>query len=302
MPLRGPEPSGTLPWVLTTRQIAPADEARVLDLARSVAAADGIDPLNEAALFALHTPGAAVHWLAEDAGLLVGYALWHLTDASALVLVHPDHRRRGVGRSLLAAVTGQAADDLAIWAFGDLPPARAFALASGLTPARGLHQMARPLTDLRPARFPADVTVRGYTPDDLGALHAMNAAAFATHPEQGHLSPNDLQQRIDEPWFDPDGLILAFAGDEPLGFHWTKCESPDVGEVYVLGVVPAAGGRGLGTALLWAGLDHLRRSGCHDVDLFVDADNLPAVQLYERAGFAVVRTDTLYRPTQRGSA
>jgi mycothiol synthase len=288
--------------VLTTREIAPADEARVLDLAKSVAAADGIDPLNEAALFALHTPGSAVHWLAEDAGTLVGYALWHVADASALVLVHPEHRRRGIGRSLLAAVAAHAGDDLAVWAFGDLPPARAFTAASGLAPTRGLHQMMRPLVDLRPARFPAGVTVRGYTPGDLAALHAMNAAAFATHPEQGHLTLDDLRQRMDEPWFDPDGLILAFAADTPLGFHWTKRESPDVGEVYVLGVVPEAGGRGLGTALLWAGLDHLQRSGCRDVDLFVDADNLAAVQLYERAGFAVVRTDTLYRPTQRGTA
>ena len=96
----------------------------------------------------------------------------------------------------------------------------------------------------------------------------------------------------------PAGLILAEDASGVVGFHWTKRHDATTGEVYVLGVDPEASGRGIGKALLWAGLHHLRDIGCHEVELFVDADNEPAVELYERAGFAIVRTDVLYRPDQ----
>ena len=42
-----------------------------------------------------------------------------------------------------------------------------------------------------------------------------------------------------------------------LGFHWTKVHSADLGEVYVVGVDPAAQGRGLGATLTLVGLHHL---------------------------------------------
>ncbi len=42
-----------------------------------------------------------------------------------------------------------------------------------------------------------------------------------------------------------------------LGFHWTKVHNTDLGEVYVVGVDPAAQGRGLGAALTLVGLHHL---------------------------------------------
>ncbi|WP_051208791.1 mycothiol synthase [Propionicicella superfundia] len=285
--------------MLTTREPSPDFEASVLELARAVADHDDIDPLNEAARLALRTPGAAVHWLVEDGASPAGYAQWHVGDTTGLVAVHPAHRRQGVGRTLLDRLAAHAGTELAVWAFGDLPAARALAAAAGLTPVRGLHQMSRPLADLETPRFADGIVVRSYDPADLVTLHAMNAEAFAGHPEQGRLTIGDLRQRMAEPWFDPAGLLLAFAGDEPLGFHWTKRETATVGEVYVLGVVPAAAGRGLGTALLWAGLHRLRDAGCHDVELFVDADNVPAVQLYEGTDFAIVRTDTLYRPQGR---
>ncbi|MCD9448381.1 GNAT family N-acetyltransferase, partial [Klebsiella pneumoniae] len=87
---------------------------------------------------------------------------------------------------------------------------------------------------------------------------AVNARAFAHHPEQGSIDAEDLAERMNEVWFDPGGFFLAHAGGEPagrlLGFHWTKehgvLGEPGLGEVYVLGVDPDAQGRGLAKALL----------------------------------------------------
>ena len=53
----------------------------------------------------------------------------------------------------------------------------------------------------------------------------VNAAAFAHHAEQGRMTRADLDARMDEPWFDPAGLILVVPESDPdtvAAFHWTK--------------------------------------------------------------------------------
>jgi mycothiol synthase len=61
--------------------------------------------------------------------------------------------------------------------------------------------------------------------------------------------------------------------------------SDGAGEVYVLGVDPAAQGMRLGAVLLQRGLAYLAQHGCTDVLLYVDDSNGTALKLYERAGF-----------------
>lgn len=281
--------------MITAAATSAPDATSIRALATAVTAIDGIAPLNDAGEFALDTPAAASHWQVTAGSEIVGYAQWHLGDRSALVFVHPDHRRQGIGSALLAAVAAEAGADLAIWAFGDFPPADALAAKFGLVAARGLLQLARPLTDSEATPVPAGVEIRGFTPADIEVVQRINAEAFATHPEQGRLTVADLQQRMAEPWFDPQGLLLAWAGDTPLGFHWTKQATPETGEVYVLAAASAAAGRGVGRALLGAGLAYLAAQGCDRVELYVDKANVRAVELYDRAGFRTVRTDVQYR-------
>jgi mycothiol synthase len=64
-----------------------------------------------------------------------------------------------------------------------------------------------------------------------------------------------------------------------------------MGEVYVLGVDPAAQGLKLGKALLGTGLRHLRDRGLGTVLLYVEADNDAARGLYEGIGFTVFARD-----------
>jgi len=155
--------------------------------------------------------------------------------------------------------------------------------------------MRRPATDLPPlGPVPHGVEVRGFRAGDEDEVLRVNAAAFAHHPEQGSLDRAGLAERMDESWFDADGLIEAWdcATRELLGFHWTKRHSVDLGEVYVVGVSPAAQGRGLGKHLTLAGLHHLANSGVHEIHLYVEADNEAAVRLYTGLGFAHTRADT----------
>ena len=138
---------------------------------------------------------------------------------------------------------------------------------------------------------PADgVRIRAFRPgEDDQAWLAVNARAFADHPEQGGWTQAELDERLAAAWFDADGFLLAVRDGRLLGYHWTKVHSqtPEpLGEVYVLGVDPDAQGMKLGTALLIAGLRHLQAQDLNTVLLYVESDNAAARRLYEGHGFA----------------
>ena len=104
----------------------------------------------------------------------------------------------------------------------------------------------------------------------------------------------ELDERMAEDWFDPHGFFLAVRGPQVIGFHWTKQHQDQLGEVYVLGVDPSAGGGGLGKVLLARGLTHLQQAGNTEVVLYVEADHERAVGLYRGYGFRVASRDVMY--------
>jgi mycothiol synthase len=313
--------------VSRTGHLDTAEIAEVLALAQVAGDADGAYPLSEHVVLHVRHGGEApaVHLLVRQADrVLAGYGHVDTTDVvdgpSAELVVHPLLRRRGLGRALVAAATATAeeADSqgrLRLWAHGDHPSAGALALSMGFTRARVLWQMRRSLYAPVPEpRLPDRVAIRPFRPGrDDEAWVRVNARAFADHPEQGRWTLEDLRVRMAEPWFDPEGFLLAVDRDgDLLGFHWTKVHGthradPDthahdpIGEVYVLGVDPAAAGLGLGTALTLAGLRHLRAEGLEQAMLYVDEANPAAVRLYTKLEFARWTTDVSYqrRPTPR---
>jgi mycothiol synthase len=267
-----------------------ADQFTVIEaVRRSCLAADGNDPLDEAAALHLKHRGleGAQLWLAEDQG----FALARGTEVD--LAVAPDARGRGLGGELAAqAFAGTGV--VTAWSHGDHPAARVLAERHGLSRERELWVMRRssqvPLPDLV---LPAGLRIRSYRPSDDAELLRVNAAAFSEHPEQGDLDAEGLAERMAEPWFDPEGLLLAEDADGTIvGFHWTKRHDAHEGEVYVVGIDPGAQGRGLGRLLTLAGLHHLVGAGVDEVLLYVASDNLAAVHVYSGLGFTHDDRDT----------
>jgi mycothiol synthase len=209
--------------------------------------------------------------------------------------VAPEARRRGLGGSL-ASVATSAAGPLTAWSHGNHPGAAALASRHGLDRVRDLWVMRRSLSGLPvPAETADGIDVRTFEVGrDEDAWLEVNAEAFAHHPEQGGLTRADLDERMAEPWFDPGGFFVATRDQQLVGFHWTKVhdETPPYGEVYVVGVSPRVQGGGLGRRLTLTGLLHLASLGLPEVILYVEADNAPAIAVYQRLGFSHAPEDT----------
>lgn len=293
---------------------------QVRGLAADAERADGVAPLSEQPLLNLRSrDDDVVHLLTWYAGELAGYAQVDRRGPtpSAELVVRPAHRRHGLGFHLLASATARAAElaaaesaagptdeprpvSLQVWAHGDLPAARALAARSGLVAVRELLVLERPLQASEAPVVPDGLRIRAFVPGaDDAAWVAANAAAFAHHPEQGRLTVADLHDRMREDWFDPGGLLLLEreASGDLLGFVWTKVPAgASEGELYVVGVVPAAQGEGLGGLLTGVGLAHLAGRGVGTAILYVDGDNVAAVRTYARAGFTRREVHVQYAP------
>jgi mycothiol synthase len=293
----------------TYSALSPDQIEAVLGLLAEASAADGQQAVSEQGRLQLRGGAreGVSHLLLTVGDELAGYAQLEDTDPveapAAELVVHPAHRGHGHGRALGSALLAASGKRLRVWAHGGHAAARHLAQVLGLTLFRELRQMRRSLTDLdlpEPV-LPEGVTVRTFVPgQDDAAWLAVNAAAFAHHPEQGSLTQRDLDDRKAEPWFDPAGFFLAEretdTGRDLVGFHWTKVHAEEqLGEVYVLGVAPGTQGGGLGKALTTIGLRHLAAQGLPTAMLYVDADNKAAVSVYERMGFTTYEADLMYR-------
>ncbi|TWP38896.1 mycothiol synthase [Leekyejoonella antrihumi] len=292
-----------------------AQVAAVLALADAATDTDGMAPFSEATTLGLrrlpqHGAAAGLRLATIGHAELVGAAVL-ADDGSAEAAVRPDARGRGLGRRLIDALL-QERPDAQLWAHGDLPAAQALARAYDLQVSRNLWRMQRAV-DAEPAIrpraagapdapvVPAGFAARSFVPDqDAQAWLDLNATAFAHHPEQGRMTMDDLQDRIAQPWFDPEGLLLiedtAVSPHRLVASHWTKVAEPDSGEgeVYVVAVDPAYQGRGLGRAVTGLGLAYLASRGLQTIDLYVEGDNGPAVATYTRLGFERTSIDVMY--------
>lgn len=307
------------PSLRSAQRLSPPEIEAVRSLVHDVAAADGHLPLSEHVMLHLPAGGDALvtHLLITDGepdrdgtGSLIGYAHLDVTDevagSSAELAVAPAARRHGVGRALVEELVRRSPDGrLRLWAHGEHPGAGRLATSMGFTRSRVLWQMRRPLTDaLPPVQLPEGVALRTFrVGEDEQEWTALNARAFADHPDQGRWGVEEVLLREKEPWFDPAGFLLAEQDGRLVGFHWTKVHGDDpsaahahepVGEVYVVGVDPAEQGRGLGPALTLAGLHHLHDRGLAGVMLYVDESNASAIRVYERLGFTRAATDVCW--------
>jgi mycothiol synthase len=296
----------------------PEEQSQVLSLIASATDHDGVPPVSEHVLLHLRHGGdkADTHFIARLESKIVGYAHLDLTDQvegpSAELVVHPEHRKSGIGQALFKELQSAAGTTLRLWSHGDLPGAKNIAENSGFLRVRTVIQMRRSLNDPIP-ELSKDIQIRNFLPGiDNEEWIALNNRAFSQHPEQGNWKLRDLEIRTKESWFDPQGFLIAEDKGVMTGFCWTKIhgghthkhshhepehDHDPIGEIYIMGVDPSRSGKGIGKAVTVAGLRHMRYQGIFSAMLYVDADNNGAIKLYQSLGFTEWGRDVLYRYT-----
>lgn len=214
-------------------------------------------------------------------------------------VVHPEHRSRGIGVTLLERIEARAAEQLA----GSEPSKFRHAVnagdvaAAGMLRARGLelvrhfwHMQIDPPGPVDAGIVPSGIEIEApESDDDLKTVYEVIDEAFA---EDWGYRPQPFDDWMADyarsPRYDPTTWLLAReTGDAVAAL--TVIAGEDRAWVAELGVKPSHRSRGIGAALLRHCIAELARRGVPRVVLNVDAANpTGATALYERAGMRVV--------------
>jgi mycothiol synthase len=146
---------------------------------------------------------------------------------------------------------------------------------------------------------PAGVSFRPLDPHvDAEALYELDRASFADVAETQPESPREFAERhLQAHDLDAGLSTVASRGPRTIGFLLARrWREERVGYVDILAVAPDEQGQGLGGALLRHAFVMFRSADLAKAQLGVAADNLKALQLYERAGMtARFQIDTYER-------
>jgi ribosomal protein S18 acetylase RimI-like enzyme len=215
-------------------------------------------------------------------------------------MVHPDHRRKGIGRALIEAVRrdcrerGRAGVLFACDAVGSA--GGPFASAIGAE-----YQMSEHLLELNAALRPESpggpLTIREANLDDVGDVVRIGMQGFGDDDEK-----TDSRTRRTQGWIkEPLRLVYVAEFEGAAVGTATLFLVPDSTDGFINGmaVLPEYQGRGFGRQILFESVAGLISRDRERVMIEVQTDNERALGLYESVGFERSVTYAYYRVDAR---
>jgi mycothiol synthase len=232
-------------------------------------------------------------------------------------VVHPEHRRRGIGTQLMAWIAQRVQESIPL-----APPEARIVLesstpstdqgtnhlllAQGFKLVRQYHTMHLNMESPQPdPQLPEGITITSNAElKDDHAIYDAFVDSFQDH--WGFIPPafeHWLHSATNEEYYDPSLWFAAMDGEEVIAICiCTKkaFDDPEKGWVEDLGVRRAWRKRGIGVALLHHAFGEYYRRGIRKVGLGVDTESLTgATRLYENAGMHVLKTHNRYQKELR---
>lgn len=252
-------------------------------------------------------------FFAEVGERLVGYAeLWRTPGrprTAGRLLVHPNWRRQRLGTALLTHIEKRAHSDGGSYLDVRVPAqqeaGRRFLEARGFSAVHyGWHLVLPQLNRTPPPQWPQGYQTRAFVPEqDERTSMELENVCFQEEWEYVPVELAKIEGFVRSPSFRAEGVIYAVHQGQVVGECWDWIDEKERnartgqqrGDVWCLCVHPQHRRRGLGRALLLAGVQWLREQDATSAYLAVDGANQRAKHLYESVGFVTRRTDVWHR-------
>ncbi len=316
-----------IPGIRFRRFGGDADFAALAELISTANLADGIEELPDETMMRAEFEHRADFdprldsIFAEVGGRLVAYgeASRSVRAGTAVYstngIVHPEWRRRGLGRAILRhderrlreiALSHEDAGGriLNAWIDDDAGGAQQLLEAEGYHPVRYGFAMRRPnLDDLPEAPLPEGIEIRPVRPEDHRAIYDADTDAFLDHWEARERTEEDFVAMFAEPFLDTSAWRVGWDGDQVAGSVmptvWrSENERLGIRRAWLehISVRRPWRRRGLARALIVSALEGLRANGLDEAMLGVDGENpTGALALYEALGFSVKARGSTWR-------
>jgi ribosomal protein S18 acetylase RimI-like enzyme len=233
-------------------------------------------------------PSSDVLWY--ENGQLVGFAgMYGYGDPSkveATILVHPDFRRRGIGRHMARVVVRECQKRgvrrLLLVVPQESREGPEFARVTGTRHSHSEYTMDLDMTRIPSFEtMPDPVELRPAGAEDVPVMAAIVASAFA-EPVQ------EEEQALVRLMKDPTRTTYLAAQDgRPVGVIQSAVSE---GRTFIVhfAVRPDMQGRGIGRQMLMAIVRGLLNSGGKWITIEVETENQNALSLYRRCGFVTI--------------
>lgn len=229
-------------------------------------------------------------WLYYEHGALVGYAALDggSPEAELCGMVAPLHRRKGIGRALLDAVTDacRRATVYRLLLICEDASTSGQGFVCAIDAAHSFSELHMEMDAPPAAEQPRnDVLVREAAPQDYDALAEVLVSAFGG-------SYDHTRARIEAEA--GDGRYLVGEVDGRLVGGLKLYQHDGRAGIYAFGVSQDERGKGYGRAILQQTIEMARAGGYPRIYLEVDDDNTVARRLYESSGFQTTTTYGYY--------
>jgi mycothiol synthase len=219
--------------------------------------------------------------------------------------IHPDHRRKGLAKRLLAKVISRAHElsipRLQVNIMDSNGLAQKVLSRLGFKCVRKYNELRLATSVLNLPQSPdSQIAPRSLQNGEEVILTELQNRCFVGswgyHPN----TVDAIIYRMNSSGCSPHDVILICQEDRPISYCWTEITPPStssdmkVGRIYMIGVDPDYRGRGLGRKVLVTSLTHLKNKGAEIIELTVDSANHVACSLYRTIGFTKRATSLWY--------